>query len=137
LFWRTFIIHSLVPVGIHIMWNKYTVTPPRLGWPLWNSCVTNDHGYVPLVLNTSRSFPRSWFITGFVTRLTRRVSLVEQELLIFPEHLSSPRVLSWVPVTCLLECMKNMEAEEYEKIFSYLSDGSYSKGKDFLFIYHY
>jgi hypothetical protein len=35
--------------------------------------------------------------------------------------------------------MKNMEAkpEEYEKIFSYLSDGSYIKGKDFLFIYQY
>jgi hypothetical protein len=29
--------------------------------------------------------------------------------------------------------MKNMEAEEYEKIFSYLSDGSYIKGKDLLF----
>jgi hypothetical protein len=30
-----------------------------------------------------------------------------------------------------------MEAGEYEKIFSYLSDGYYSKGKDFLFIYQY
>ena len=30
--------------------------------------------------NTSRSFPRSWLITGFVTRLTQPVSLVEQEL---------------------------------------------------------
>jgi hypothetical protein len=40
----------------------------------------------------SRSFPRSWLITGFVTRLTRRVSLVEQELLTIPEHPSSPRV---------------------------------------------
>ena len=30
-----------------------------------------------------------------------------------------------------------MEAEEYEKISSYLSDGSYIKGKDFLFIYQY
>ena len=28
-------------------------------------------------------------ITGFVPRLTRRVSLVEQELLTLPEHLSS------------------------------------------------
>jgi hypothetical protein len=28
--------------------------------------------YVPLVVITPRSFPRSWFITGFVTRLTRR-----------------------------------------------------------------
>jgi hypothetical protein len=55
--------------------------PPWLGWPLWNICVTNDHGYVPLVVNTSRSFPHSWLISGFVTRLTRWVPLVEQELL--------------------------------------------------------
>jgi hypothetical protein len=41
-------------------------------------CVTNDHGYVPLVVNTSRSFPQSRLITGFVTRLKRRVPLVEQ-----------------------------------------------------------
>ena len=34
----------------------------------------------PLVENTSRSFPHSCLITGFVTRLTRRVSLVEQDL---------------------------------------------------------
>ena len=33
---------------------------PWLGRPLWNICVTNDHGYVPLVVNTSRSFPHSW-----------------------------------------------------------------------------
>jgi hypothetical protein len=66
---------------------------PRLGWPLC-VCVTNNHGYVPLVVNTSRSFPRSWLITEFVTRLTRRVSLVEQELLTLPEHLSSPPVFS-------------------------------------------
>jgi len=58
-------------------------------------CVTNDHGYVPLVVNTvtSRSFPHSLLITGFVTRLTQQVSLVEQELLTFPEHPSSPRFL--------------------------------------------
>ena len=40
--------------------------------------VTNDHGYDPLVVNTSRSFPHSRLITGFVTSLTRRVPLVEQ-----------------------------------------------------------
>ena len=38
-----------------------------------------------------RSFPDLWLITGFVTRLTWRVPLVEQELFILPEHLSSPR----------------------------------------------
>jgi hypothetical protein len=59
----------------------------------WNICVTNDHAYVPLV-NTSWSFPHSRLITGFVTRLIRRVPLVEQELLTLPEHLSSPPVCS-------------------------------------------
>ena len=42
--------------------------------------VTNDHGYVPLLVSTSRSFPHWRLITGFVTRLIRRVPLVEQEL---------------------------------------------------------
>jgi hypothetical protein len=59
-------------------------SPPWLGRPLRNICVTNDHGYVPLVVSIFRSFPHSWLITGFVTRLTRRVSLVEQELLTLP-----------------------------------------------------
>jgi hypothetical protein len=70
----------------------------NIGWPIWNICVTNDHWYVPLV-NTSRSFPHSWVFTGFVTRLTQRMSLVEQELLTFSNHLSSPPVLSRVRVT--------------------------------------
>jgi hypothetical protein len=44
----------------------------------------------------------SWLITGFVTRLTRRVPLVEQELLTFPEHLSSSPVFSEFRVTRFL-----------------------------------
>jgi len=55
---------------------------------------TNGHGYVPLVVNTSRSFPHSRLITVFVTRLTRRVPLVEQELLTLPEYRSSPPVFN-------------------------------------------
>ena len=62
-------------------------------------CVTDDHGYVPLVVNTSWSFPHSRFITEFVTRLTRRVPIVEQELPTLPEHLSSSSVFSGVRVT--------------------------------------
>ena len=54
---------------------------------------------VSLVVNISRYFPHSWLITGFVTRLTRRVSLVEQELFTRPEHQSSPPVFSGVRVT--------------------------------------
>ena len=70
------------------MTSKALRSPPWHGWPLWNICVTNDNGYVRLVVNTSWSFPHSWLITGFVTRLTRPVLLVEQELLTLPEHLS-------------------------------------------------
>ena len=68
-----------------------------------------DHGYVPpvvnwpricstFVINTSRSFPHSWLIIGFVTRLTRRVSLVEQEQLTLPGHLNTPTVFGGVRV---------------------------------------
>jgi len=57
-----------------------------------NTCVSNDHGYVPLVVNTFRSFPHSWLIIGLVTRITLRVPLVEQELSTLPEHPSSPPV---------------------------------------------
>jgi hypothetical protein len=62
----------------------------------------NDHGYVPLVVNTYQSFPHSRLITGFVTRLTRRVPLVEQDLLTLPEHISSPPVFTGVRVTLSL-----------------------------------
>ena len=31
-------------------------SPPWHGGPLWNICVTNDHGYIPLFVNTSWSF---------------------------------------------------------------------------------
>ena len=89
-----------VPFGkVEAITSNILRPPSWLGCPLWNICVTNDHGYVPLVTNTSRSLPHSRFITGFVTRLTRRVPLVEQELLILPEHLSSPPVFSGVRVT--------------------------------------
>ena len=71
----------------------------NLFWLLWNICVTNDHVYVPLVVNTSRSFPHSWLITMFVTRVTRRAPLVEQERLTLPQHLNSPPVFSGVYVT--------------------------------------
>ena len=51
----------------------------------------------------SRSFPHTWHITWFVTRLTRRVALVEHELLTLPKHLSSLPVFSGVRVTRSLD----------------------------------
>ena len=72
--------------------ERFTVTTMTwLSWPLWIICVTNDHGYVPLVVNTSRSFPHSLLITGLVARVTRLLPPVE--------HLSSPPVFSGVRVT--------------------------------------
>ena len=41
------------------------------------------------------NFPHSWLITGFVTRLTIGVPLVDQVLLTLPEHLSSPPGFQW------------------------------------------
>jgi len=49
---------------------------------------TNDHVYVPLVVNTSR--------------LTRRMQLVEQELLTLPEHLNSILFLLVILLSVLL-----------------------------------
>ena len=59
----------------------------------------HDHGYATLVVNTFLSFHHSWPITGFVTRLTQRMPLVEQELLTLPGNLKSPPILSEVSVT--------------------------------------
>jgi hypothetical protein len=53
---------------------------------------------VELVVITSRSFPHSWLITGFVTRVKRRVPLVEQEMSTLPEHLGTSPVFSRVRV---------------------------------------
>jgi len=51
----------------------------------------SDHKYIPLVLSTSRYFPHSWLVNGFVTTLTRQVPLAQQELLTLLEHLSLPQ----------------------------------------------
>ena len=61
--------------------------------------LTNDHGYVPLVVITSLSFPHSRLITGFVARLTRRLPLVEQELLTLLDHPISPLFFNGVRLT--------------------------------------
>ena len=61
--------------------------------------VTHNHGYVPLVVSISCSCPHSWLVTSFVARLTLWVQLVEQELLITSEHISSPSDFSGVRVT--------------------------------------
>ena len=56
-----------------LFWLKFDIQP-----------FTVDNMYVPLI--------------RFLTRLTRRVPLMEQKLLTLPEHLSSPPVFSRVRV---------------------------------------
>ena len=76
---------------------------------LRNIYVTNDHEYgLPFVVIMIRSCPHSWLITMFVTRVTRLIPHLEQELLTLPEHLKSSSVFSWVllsyffwPLYCL------------------------------------
>ena len=65
--------------------------------------------YVPFVVIIPRSLPHSWLFNGFVTRVMRRVSLVEQELHTFQEHLNSLPVFSGVRVIrslvlCVIFC---------------------------------
>ena len=54
-------------------------------------------------------FPHSWLITVFVTRVTRRVPFVDQQLFTLPEHMSLSPVVSGVRVTwplvlCVMFC---------------------------------
>ena len=77
-----------------ITWNIIWIA---IGYIYIANNISTNH--VSLVVNTSRSFPHSWLITGFVTTITRHVPLVELELLTPREHLSSPPVFSGVRVT--------------------------------------
>ena len=63
-------------------------------WLAATEYVTNDHGYVSFVIITTSSFPHSWLITGFVTKVNRMMPHVEQELLILPGHMNSSPVFS-------------------------------------------
>jgi hypothetical protein len=59
--------------------------------------------------------------TGFVTRLTRRVPLVEQELFTRPEHLSSPPHFSGLRITqslglCVCVIYTGVEFENIKEV---------------------
>ena len=56
-----------------------------------------------LICSLSRNhkpvFLKSWLMTGFVTRVTGQVPLMQQEVFTLPEHMSSSYVLSGVRVS--------------------------------------
>ena len=62
----------------------------QLLWYLQTFHLIHNEEYIPLVVNTSWSFPHPWLITWF-------------ELLTLPEHLISPLVFSGVCVTRSLD----------------------------------
>ena len=68
---------------VEVITSKVLRSPPWLGKPVRNICVTNNHLYDPSFLLTFRSCPHSWLINGFVIRIIRRVRHVEQDLLTF------------------------------------------------------
>ena len=102
LYWL--IICRLTSIERYLNYIHYEKTPKRCGHPLspialvcslvlylfstWTD-TWYDHEYVPLVISSFMT------ITLFVTRPTRRVPLVEQELHALPVQMSSPPVLVW------------------------------------------
>jgi hypothetical protein len=70
----------------------------------------NYHGEVPLVVTTSRSFPHSWFIIGFVTIVTHdgfhqwsRNCLPFRNTCVYPWCFSGVRVI-WSLVLSVMFC---------------------------------
>jgi hypothetical protein len=75
-----------VVIGFNCISNAKPITISALNLKFFCFCFKvydgkNDHEYVPFVVYTSWFFPHPWLVTGFVTRLTQWVSLVEQELI--------------------------------------------------------
>ena len=95
----TWYTSSFVDKDEHIKWNIFMVNR-RLWieslnwWSIIHQYLYQQNEHSPL---------------SFVTRLTRRVPLVEQSLLSLPEHLSSPPVFSGVRVTrSLVLCHRHL-----------------------------
>jgi hypothetical protein len=69
---------------------------------LRDSWITNDNDYVPFFVIIIWSFPHWWLIIRFVTRVTRQILQVGQELLILPEHMSSFPVFARSVFFCIV-----------------------------------
>ena len=83
-------------------WHGKLDTCPETFFPQLDSRTISLRKKWPRECSTCRKhFPvlfHSWLITGFVTRATWQMPLVEQEWLNLPEHLTSPPVFSGVCV---------------------------------------
>ena len=67
---------------VEVIASKLLRQPPRKTWLTVTEYLCHNWLlYVPFVVITIMSFPHSWFITGFVSKVTRRGPLVDQKLL--------------------------------------------------------
>jgi hypothetical protein len=99
-------LHRILKIEQHRQWTHVLL---REGWQfllyMWHPSCYSSWLTVTEYLSqmskdmfrlsiTIKPFPHSWLITGFITRVTRRVPHVEQELPTLPEeHMSSLPVL--------------------------------------------
>ena len=74
---------------LHGLCSQFGTSYIWLGYSGW-AVSTCSYKNVQCFILTVRFVPTSYLISGVVTRVIRRVSHVEQELLILPGHLSSP-----------------------------------------------
>jgi hypothetical protein len=74
---------------------------------LFNPCEYLCHKWprICFVCRNHNPVLHSWFFTGFVTRVPRRVPLVELELLTLKRHLSSPLVFVRFMLLNLVSCV--------------------------------
>ena len=86
-------------VNFQFLFKGWHITKGRNQPLVYEVAVSQMTTFVPFVVITIQFFLHSWLIIGFVTRVTRRVPHLEQELRTFPKHLSSIPVFSGVRVT--------------------------------------
>ena len=103
--------------------------------PICGIVTLNDLSY------TVCRLPQKKLITEFVTRVTRRVPLMEQELLTLPEHLSPPPVFNGIRVHrplvfCVMLCRSLFVLFHFAIVMSFLrfTDSDYSFGIFKLFL---
>jgi hypothetical protein len=79
----------------HILFNDLDVfMQPSVVFIERFMVITDDHGYVPFVVVTIPPFvPRSWLIVRCLSRVTKWVTLVEQELIPIWRTRTDPRFL--------------------------------------------
>jgi hypothetical protein len=86
-FSRTISVDRIYSIELEIRNTKYHVNTYVYGSSLRNIWVINDHKYVPLVVFAIRFSTQSRFITGFVTRVTRQMPHMKQDILTRQEQL--------------------------------------------------